>query len=135
AFDSATFSPEPFTAKTIVPWNLDPNDHATRISFFTMNVGSSFGDLASTITVDAEDVNHTHYSLRAEYVDSVPGYSWLGMLVIRLEENIPTGGDLLFSINAHGKTSNRVRAGIGSIGGGLPDDSQPAPAPTGISSA
>jgi hypothetical protein len=39
-------------------------------------------------------------------------------------------GDVLVGITYHGLTSNRVRIGIGHMGGGPPDDGSTTPAPT-----
>lgn len=97
-----------------------------------MNVGPSFGDpAAASITANAEDFAHNRYPLLVEYVGDVPGYPWLKMLIVRLNENLGPVGDVLVSIHAHGKTSNRVRVGIGFVGSGLPDDSPPTPVPSG----
>src|SRR5258705_7820021 len=93
-----------------------------------MNIGPSFGDPdASSITVDAEDFAQNHYPLLVESVSEVPGYPGLNMVVVRLDESLGSVGDVLISIHAHGKTSNRARVGIGFVGAGLPDDSTPAP--------
>ena len=132
ALETTTGRAEPFEATTFMPWTLDSSDRQTRISLLAMNLDSSFGDSASTVTVDAEDVNHNHYPLTVEYLGRVPGYPWLDQLVVRLDDNIDdTIGDVLVSINARGLTSNRARVGIGFVGSGLPDDSLPTPAPVG----
>jgi hypothetical protein len=47
---------------------------------------------------------------------------------MRVNENLGDVGDVLLGITYHGVSSNRVRLGIGHIGGGPPDD-PPAPIP------
>ena len=131
--DSVTCKGEPFTSRSVIPWS-GAADQQTRVSLFAMNIGPSFGDPdVASITVDAEDFAHNHYPLLVESVSEVPGYPGLNMVVVRLDESLGSVGDVLMSIHAHGKTSNRGRVGIGFVGAGLPDDSTPAP--MGIESA
>lgn len=130
ALDSTTGCREPFVPirRTPPSYGLDQQ---TRISLFAMNIGPPFGDqVGSLIKADAEDFAHNRHSLPVEYVGNVPGHPWLQMVMVKLNENIGPVGDVLVSILARGKTSNRVRVGIGFIGGGLPDDSTPSPTPT-----
>src|SRR4029077_16528366 len=118
---------EPFTPTTLIPWALAA-DQQTRISLFAMNIGPSFGDPnASSVTVDAEDFAQNHYPLLVEDVSEVPGYPGLMMVVVRLDENLGSVGDVLLTIHAHGQASNTARVGIGFVGTGLPDKSTPAP--------
>src|SRR5207245_1287136 len=48
----------------------------------------------------------------------------------RLNDNLGDVGDVLIGITYHGMTSNRVRVGIGHVGGGPPDDPTPTPSPS-----
>jgi hypothetical protein len=51
-------------------------------------------------------------------------------VTVRLNDNLGDVGDVLVGINLHGAISNRVRIGIGHVGGGPPDDvvlPQPTP--------
>ena len=131
ALESTTWNGEPFVPTTLTSLSLSA-DRQTRISLFAMNVGPSFGDPdASSITANAEDFAHKRYPLLVEYVGDVPGYPWLKMVIVRLNETLGLVGDVLISVHAHGETSNRVRVGIGFVGSGLPDDSLPTPVPTG----
>src|SRR6185369_16071172 len=130
AVENPTFRSEPFATKSLIPWSLDSNDRQTRIALLTMNLGASFGDSAESVNVDAEDINHNHYSLAVEYLGEVPAYPWLTQVIVRLNENLSdTTGDVLISIGARGLRSNRARIGIGYVGDGPPDDSLPTPAP------
>src|SRR5258705_3431683 len=127
ALESATCKAEPFTSTALFQWD-SAADRQTRISLFAMNIGPAFGDPdAFSVAVDAEDFAQNHYPLLVEHVSEVPGYPGLNMVVVRLDENLGSVGDVLISIRAHGKTSNRGRVGIGFVGAGLPDNSTPAP--------
>ena len=82
------------------------------------------------MTADAEDVTHRHYNFRVEYVGKVPGQDWMSAVILRLSDELTTEvGDVLLSLSYRGSASNRVRVGIGHVGGGLPDDAGAAPTP------
>jgi hypothetical protein len=127
AFDTATIKAEPFTSTTPLAWS-PLGDHQTRISLFAMNIGPAFGDVdPSSITADAVDFAENHYPLTVEHFSELPIYAGLYMLVVRLNENLGSVGDVLVRIQAHGQTSNAARIGIGYVGAGLPDQSAPSP--------
>src|SRR3989442_11423452 len=88
-----------------------------------MNVDLLAGEGANSLTADAEDAAHVHYPLKVEYVGQVPNFGGIYMIVLRLND-LMTGnlGDVLVRLNLHGMGSNRVRVGIGQIGGGPADD-------------
>ena len=68
--------------------------------------------------------------LKVEYVGTVPSFDGVYMVVLRLNDLMASNlGDVLIRLNLHGMSSNRVRVGIGTIGGGPADDSLPNPAP------
>ncbi len=126
ALDSATWQREPFSLTQTVPMFAGQR---TRIVLFVMNLQS--GDTASIVTADAEDAQRRRYDLTVEYVGAVPGYEWMSAIVVKLADGMSDLGDVLVQIKVRGVASNRVRIGIGRIGGGLPDDagSVPTPAP------
>src|SRR5215813_3242475 len=119
AVETSTLKREPFFPSTALAWGPDPTDRHTRISLFAMNVGSSFGDSPANLSIDAEDSAHNHYLLSVEFVGAVPDYSWLTMIVVRLDESLDLSEDVLLRINAHGLVSKRVRIVIVTIVGGL----------------
>jgi hypothetical protein len=123
ALESLSCKAEPFTSTSIIPW-ASAADRQMRISLFAMNLGDT--DPLS-VSVDAEDFTQTHYPLQVENVSEVPGYPGLSMVVVKMDQNLNSVGDVLVSIQAQGKRSNRARVGIGFVGTGLPDDSTPAP--------
>jgi len=127
ALESTTFLSEPFAPTSAVPFS---QDNRTRVILFASNLNLLQGDTAAAVTADAEDGNHIHYPLTVEYIGSVPGFNWMTAVTVRLNDNLGDVGDVLVGINLHGAISNRVRLGIGHVGGGPPDDvviPQPTP--------
>lgn len=121
AFDSVTRRREPFNTTAEIAFG---SDSATRIMLFAMNLQPN--ELPSA---DAEDVNRNLYQLTVEHVAPVPNHPWISSVVIRLPQSLPANGDILVRINFGDLGSNRVRIGIGQIGGGPPDDLNAAPTP------
>ena len=119
AVESVTFIAEPFPLTQTIRFG---SDNRTRILLFGENLGLLSGEGAAAITAEAEDVNHIKYPLAVEHIDPVPNYSWMTAITVRLNQNLGDAGDVLVGITVHGQTSNRVRVGIGHIGGGPPDD-------------
>src|SRR5438552_14157042 len=122
--ESVSMRAEPFSLNS--ERNFSPNDDRTRITLFCMNLDLLAGEGASSLTADAEDGAHVHYPLKVEYAGQVPGFEGIYMVVLRLNDLMtsPTFvfGDVLVRLNLHGMGSNRVRVGIGQIGGGPADD-------------
>ncbi len=121
ALESVSMRAEPFSLSS--EGNFSPNDPRTRITLFVMNLDLLAGETQNSLTADAEDAAHVHYPLNVEYVGTVPGFDGVYMVVVRLND-LMTGnlGDVLVRLNLHGMGSNRVRLGIGQIGGGPSDD-------------
>jgi len=119
AVESASLVAEPFALTAPVTFS---QDNRTRVILFADNLTLQTGDTVSAVTADAEDVNHIHYPLTVEYVGVVPGFSWMTAVIMRLNDDLGDVGDVLVGITLHGATSNRVRIGIGHVGGGPPDD-------------
>ena len=126
AVESITLVAEPFAPTAPVRF---AQDNRTRVMIFVSNLNLLQGEGASSITAEAEDVNHIHYPLTVEYVGTVSGFGWMTAVILRLNDNLGDVGDVLVGITLHGDTSNRVRIGIGHVGGGPPDD-VPPPQPT-----
>jgi hypothetical protein len=119
ALDSLTRKCEPFPLTQPYPFSADTR---TRVMLFARNLELGPGETASVVTAEAEDAARTRYPLTVEYVGLVPGYDWLSQVVVRLHDNMGDVGDVLVGIRLRGVASNRVRVGIGHIGGGPPDD-------------
>lgn len=141
ALELNTLMPEPMPLTATVPFGTDAR---TRITIFAINLDMLSGEGVSALTADAEDAAHNHYSLVVEYVGQVPpdlsypsgsittDFRGVYMIVLRLNDAMGDVGDVLVRLNLHGVSSNRVRVGIGHIGGGPADDqgAVPTPAPT-----
>jgi uncharacterized protein GlcG (DUF336 family) len=129
ALDASTRVREPFALVSPVRFGADAR---TRLMLFAMNLHLAPGEDASTVTADAEDASHKTYALAVEYVGTVPGQEWMSSVVVRLNEQLAAdSGDVLIRISYRGASSNRVRVGLGHVGGGPPDDvgAIPTPAP------
>jgi endonuclease/exonuclease/phosphatase family metal-dependent hydrolase len=118
AFESATMKPEPFPLTSSVPFSSDTR---TRIAIFASNVTLLPGDGVHSFLADAQDASNRVYPLSVEYVGPVPGFEAITMLIVRLSDDLGDVGDVLLRIKLHDTSSNRVRVGIGHIGGGPPD--------------
>jgi uncharacterized protein GlcG (DUF336 family) len=125
-FDSVTRQREPFNSVAPVAFS---SDGATRLMLFAMNLTLQPGETATAVTADAEDANHNIYTLPVEYVGPVPDQSWATSVVVRLPNTLGDTGDVLVRIRYGSVNSNRVRVGIGHIGGGPPDDLNAVPTP------
>ena len=126
AFESVSFKREPFFLSS-----LFASDGRTRIMLFALNANLSPNEDLTIFTADAETAAHEHRALGVEYVGPVPALPWLSAVILRLNDDLTTSGDVLVSLTVRGIKSNRVRVGLGSIGGGPPDDvgATPTPAP------
>lgn len=126
AFDSVTREREPFTPLARVQFGPDSR---SRVMLFAKNLQLQPGETATAVTADAEDANHQVYPLAVEHVAPVPGQPWATSIVVRLPDNLGDVGDVLVRIRYRSFTSNRVRVGIGHVGGGPPDDMGAVPTP------
>ena len=133
AVESVTRLREPFAR--VARHSISSADRRTRIQLFVLNLER--GADATGITADAEDGAHRIYPLAVEHVAVVPGQEWMHSITLRLHEEMGDIGDVLVRVRYGNAASNRVRVGIGHVGGGLPDDAgatptaaPPATAPT-----
>jgi len=133
ALESVTLKDGPFALTSTVKYS---NDTRTRIAIFAMNMnllpGETANGNATSFTSDAEDAAHIHYPLNVEYVNQVPGFAGIYMIILRLNDSMTSNlGDVLVRLTLHNASSNRVRVAIGVAGGGPADDpgSVPTPAP------
>jgi hypothetical protein len=126
AFESVTWKGEPFQPTQSIAFSAD---NRTRIMLFARNLELLPGEGASAVMAEAEDATRTRYPLTVEYVGKVPGFDWMSSVIVRLHDGLGDVGDVLIGINLRGAASNRVRVGIGHIGGGPPDDGVYVPVP------
>ena len=127
ALEATTFTNEPFSLTPLSRFH-DP-DPRTRILLFALNLNLQSGEDLTAVTADAEDIAHRRYSLRVEFIGEVPGEVWMKQVTLRLNDDFIDPGDVLIGITYRGVASNRVRVGIGHVGGGPPDDSGAGPTP------
>ena len=126
ALESVTLLSEPFAPTTIFPLNLDDR---TRVILFATDLGLFPGEGAAAVTAEAEDASRTRYPLTVEYAGALAGVESTTAVIVRLNNSLGDVGDVLVGVTVHNTVqSNRVRIGIGHIGGGPPDD-QPGPGP------
>jgi len=128
ALESVVSLREPFALTSHLSWSTD---RRTRVRLFVLNLPDSAGSDLASFTADAEDVTRRRYDFRVEHVSPVPGYPWMSGVVLRLSDDVGDVGDVLVRLTYRGLSSNRVRLGIGHVGGGPPDDvgAHPTPAP------
>jgi uncharacterized protein GlcG (DUF336 family) len=124
AVDSVTQKREPFNSTSELLWG---NDNRTRVMLFAMGLDPNV--TADTLTGQAEDGSHKLYPLTVEYVGKVPNQEWASAVILCLTAELGDVGDVLVGISYRGVTSNRVRVGIGHVGGGPPDDDGAVPTP------
>ncbi|HEY6189560.1 MAG TPA: heme-binding protein [Pyrinomonadaceae bacterium] len=132
ALDSVTRMREPFPLTSPIQWGTDKR---TRIVLFAMHLSLQAGETASAVTALAEDGAHRVYPLAVEYVGPVPEQAWASAVIVRLNDEMNDVGDVLVRITYRGAASNRVRVGIGHLGGGPPDDAGAQPTPGSIAPA
>ncbi len=124
--DSLLGLTEPFELTYNLSWS---SDRRTRLTLFTTNFALQPGEAITAITADAEDGLHRIYPLTVEYFGQVEEVPWLNRLVVRLNDDLGEVGDVLIRITYRGVPSNRVRVGIGNLGGGPPNDAGSFPTP------
>jgi len=124
AVDSVTQKREPFNPTSDVIWG---NDNRTRLMLFAMGLDQNA--TADGFTAQAEDGSHQLYPLAVEFVGKVPNQEWAAAVIVCLPAEIGDVGDVLVGISYGGVKSNRVRVGMGHVGGGPPDDEGAVPTP------
>lgn len=130
--ESVTNKREPFSPTATVSF---ASDNRTRVMLIAGNLNLSANEGPEAVTADAEDQSGRIYSLKVEYVGPVPDQDWATSVVVKLDDQMEDVGDVLMRIYYHGVASNRVRVGIGHVGGGPPDDpgAIPTPGPVDVS--
>ncbi|HKR00783.1 MAG TPA: carboxypeptidase regulatory-like domain-containing protein, partial [Pyrinomonadaceae bacterium] len=127
ALDAVLRLDEPFQLNYSFPWGAD---NRTRIILYAENFELQPGESAAAVTADVEDASHRIYPLAVEHVGKVEGVSRLNRIIVRLHDDLGDVGDVLVRITYRGAASNRLRIGIGHVGGGPPVDADSAPTPS-----
>ena len=106
ALDSVLQTRDPFSLSN--PYNLS-SDQRRRVSLFVWRLGLLPGDIASTVTVQAEDDQGRVYSLMVEYVGPVTEISDVTQVVVKLPDAvIGTPRDLWLTVSLRGPASGRA---------------------------
>ncbi len=122
----------------IVPRAFKPN---STIAIYVTNIDLMKGEGVDAFRVYVEDVKGRQYRYPVLDLQPVPGFLGVYSLVIKLKDDLgfwepPTAdGDLLVRVAWRGLTSNRVRLGLGQMGGGIIDDAGAKPTPVGIAAS
>ncbi len=124
ALESVTRVGEPFAPESSLRFGADKR---TRIQLMVMHMNLETN--AATLRAEAEDGNRRIYPLAVEHVGPVPGQEWLHSVTLRLDDAMGDVGDVLVRLIYKGVASNRVRVGVGHVGGGPPDDAGAVPTP------
>lgn len=124
ALDSVTHAPEPFAPEATIAWGAD---RRTRVTLFAMNLKLRAGEDASAVAAFAEDASGRRYTLKTEHVGEASGAEGVSELIVRLSDDLGDVGDVLVWISYGGLASNRVRVGVGHVGGGPADDAGAVP--------
>ena len=107
----------------------------SRVTLYVGNLNLLPDEGANAVRLYAEDANGKIYRLTVESLKPQKGQPGVYALAARLyDENGYNGqpaanGDVLLRLTWHGLTSNRVRLGLGSIGGAIKDDDDAIPTP------
>lgn len=116
ALDSVTFTQEPFPIINTLNFS---SDNRTRISLFAVGLKLSASETASAVTATAEDSHGTLWPLTVEFAGppaqctgTNPKFCWLTQVVLKVNDQIPTPGDVSLRISLHGQTSNAVIVGV-----------------------
>lgn len=105
ALDSVTWVSEPFA---ITNFHNFSADQRTRISLFAVNVELGPGETSSVIEVQAEGSGGQIVPLTVEYFGSVPNFTWLKQVVVKLPDQLANSSEIRFSLKVRGTVGNTV---------------------------
>jgi len=88
------------------------SDNRMRISVFAIGLKLAAGETASAVTATAEDSQGTVRPLTVEFVGRVPNATWLTQVVLKLNDQITTAGDIKVKISVHGVSSNTMLVAV-----------------------
>ena len=117
ALDSVTLLRGPFPVFTL--HNFSP-DRRTRVLLFAYNAALLPGESVSAVKAQAEDAFGNMYPLAVESVETVPGFSWLSQITLKLPNELSNAGDVLVSISLRDAVSKKVLISIAPSGNLVP---------------
>jgi uncharacterized protein (DUF1800 family) len=123
--------PIKYTSRSFLPGNR------SRVVLFVTNVSLLDDEGANAFNVFLEDENHTQFRMKVIGIQPVSKTVY-ALTTVLIDELGYWGqpqpkGDVLLNVTWRGLSSNRVRLGLGSIGGGPKDDAGSVPTPEGTS--
>jgi len=83
-------------------------DNRMRILVMAVGLKLAAGEGASSVTATAEDSVGTVRPLTVEFAGKVPSATWLTQVILKLNDQITTAGDIKIKITWHGVQSNEV---------------------------
>ncbi len=122
----------------ILPQAFKPD---STIALYVTNVSLMKGEGANAFRVYVEDVKGHSYRYPVLDLQPVAGFQGVYAVIVRLTDEIgfwepPTAdGDVLVRLTWRGLTSNRVRLGLGEMGGDIKDDPSSVPTSLGIATS
>ncbi|HEX8710191.1 MAG TPA: GDSL-type esterase/lipase family protein [Pyrinomonadaceae bacterium] len=105
AVDSVTLVRDPFSVFTTHNFSADGR---TRLTLFAANAALAANENASALTAQAEDSQHKLYPLAIEYAGKVPNFDSLTQVIVKLPDELASGGDVWVSISLRGVNSNKA---------------------------
>jgi beta-glucanase (GH16 family) len=109
ALDSVTFQRDPFPVRSSN--NFSP-DQTTRLMLLSANLDLQPGDDSSTVTAQADDGKGHTFSLNVEWVGRLPSFDWITVVITKLPDQLLGADQALFSVAAHGQSSNQVSVSL-----------------------
>jgi len=111
ALDTALKTRESFPI--VANQNFFSSETRTRITVFAVGLKLAAGENASAVMATAEDAVGTIRPLTVEFVGQVPNMNnWLTQVVLKLNDQITTAGDVKVRISLHGVTSNAIPVAV-----------------------
>jgi uncharacterized protein (DUF1800 family) len=108
----------------------------SKVAFFVTNLDLMKGEGANAFRIYIEDAQGRQYSLPVLDLEPVPNAAGVYSIVSRLADEsgigeLPSDGDVLVRLTWRGLSSNRVKLGLGTMGGKIKDDAGAVPTPFG----
>lgn len=110
----------------------------SKVVLYLTNLDLLDGEGANAFRVFATDAKGTQFKFRVENLEQITkGQDGIYALTVTLYDDLgywgqpEANGDVLVNVTWRGLTSNRVRLGLGKIGGNIKDDSDAKPTPIG----
>ena len=107
----------------------------SRIVLYVTNLDIMKDEGASAFRVYVEDQNGRKYRFPVLEIEQLRGQEWVYALTVHLKDDLgfwkeaPARGDVLINLTWRGLSSNKVKLGLGEIGGKIKEDVDAVPTP------